>query len=92
LEQITPPSAEELVRQFLEEYLYRVVAVEFGVRLRDGSADGTASLPTEQTLRATIRGMTQNLPTAASGTGHVDLGRTIETTYERILEIWSGES
>lgn len=92
LEQQTPPSAEALVRQFVEEYLYRVVTVEFGARLRDSSADGAASLPAEQTLRSTIRGMTQNLPPAESGAGQVDLGKAIESTYDKILEIWSGDA
>jgi hypothetical protein len=89
LQQPTPPAPDDLVRRFVEEYLYRVITVELGVRLRDGSADGASSLPAEQTLRSTIRGMTRNLPATAAGSSHVDLGRVIESTYERVLDIWA---
>lgn len=91
LTQVDAPDAIDLVRQFVEEYLYRVITVELGARLRDGRADGESSLPAEQTLRSTIRGMIRNLPVAATGDGHVDLGRAIETTYDLILGIWAAE-
>ena len=91
LSQPGPPSAVDLVRQFVEEYLYRVVTVEFGSRLRDGSDEGAASLPTEQTLRSTIRGMIRNLPVSEGSTSHVDLGRAIESTYGRLLDIWAAD-
>src|SRR6266498_2412417 len=44
LQQPEPPAPADLVRRFVEEYLYRVITIEFGSRLRDGSADGRASL------------------------------------------------
>ena len=91
LKQPIAPAPDELVRRFVEEYLYRVITVELGSRLRDGSTDGASSLPAEQSLRATIRGMTRNLPTIAPGTDHVDLGLAIESTYERVLDIWAAE-
>lgn len=91
LQQPAPLAPDDLVRRFVEEYLYRVITVELGARLRDGSTDGAASLPAEQTLRSTIRGMTRNLPTTAAGTNHVDLGSAIESTYGRLLDIWARE-
>jgi hypothetical protein len=91
LQQPEPPVPADLVRRFVEEYLYRVLTVEFGSRLRDGSADGGSSLPTEQTLRSTIRGMIRNLPVTDTGSGHVDLGNAIESTYDRVLAIWAAD-
>ncbi|MDP9420627.1 MAG: hypothetical protein M3P53_10860 [Actinomycetota bacterium] len=81
-----------MVRRFVEEYLYRVITVEFGARLRDGTADGGASLPTEQTLRSTIRAMIRNLPITGTSTEHVDLGNAIESTYDRVLDIWAANA
>lgn len=89
LKQPDPPAPADLVRRFVEEYLYRVITVEFGVRLRDGNADGGASVPTERTLRSTIRAMIRNLPVTADSTEQVDLGSAIESTYDRVLEIWA---
>jgi hypothetical protein len=91
LQQSDPPTPSDLVRRFVEEYLYRVITVELGARLRDGSTDGASSIPTEQTLRSTIRAMIRNLPEADTGAGHVDMGNAIESTYERVLDIWSAE-
>jgi hypothetical protein len=91
LQQPEPPAPADLVRRFVEEYLYRVITIEFGSRLRDGSASGSSSLPTEQTLRATLRGMIRNLPVTDTGSGHVDLGNAIESTYDRVLDIWAAD-
>lgn len=91
LQQPAPPAPAELVRRFVGEYLYRVITVELGTRLRDGSAEGASSMPAEQTLRSTIRGMIRKLPTTAAGTDHVDLRNAIESTYERVLDIWMRE-
>jgi hypothetical protein len=84
-----PPAAAELVRHFVEEYLYRVLTLEFGRRMRNGSSSGVDSIPQERTLRSTIRGMIRNLPVSHAGSGHVDLGKAIEATYTRVIEIWS---
>ena len=91
LGQIEAPTPLDLVKRFVEEYLYRVVTVELGVRLRDGTTGGDASVPTEQTLRSTIRAMIRHVPVADAGTGAVDMGNAIEATYARILDIWAAD-
>lgn len=91
LGQIEAPTPLDLVKRFVEEYLYRVVTVELGARLRDGATGDDASVPTEQTLRSTIRAMIRNVPVTDAGTGAVDMGNAIEATYGRILDIWAAD-
>lgn len=91
LQEQDAPVPADLVRRFVEEYLYRVITVEFGARLRDGTADGGTSVPTERTLRSTIRAMIRNLPVTADNSDLVDLGSAIESTYDRVLDIWAGD-
>ena len=54
IQQESPPSPVELVKQWITEYVFRVWLTEAGERLRDGSRDGASTHALEQEARATL--------------------------------------
>ena len=54
IQQETPPSPIELVKQWVTEFVFRVWLTEAGERLRDGSRDGASTHTLEQEARVTL--------------------------------------
>ena len=54
IQQESPPSPVELVKQWITEYVFRVWLTEAGERLRDGSRDGASTHALEQEARSTL--------------------------------------
>ena len=56
------PSAQEVVRRFIEEYVYAVFLTEGGTVLRTGARDGVTAVHAEDRVRRTITALVRAAP------------------------------
>ncbi len=70
------------MRYFVTEYVYRVVLVEVGKRIRSGKQKADSGENAEDRLRATVHALAQQVPIALASTGHADLIEAVRQVLE----------
>ena len=82
------PSPEDLVKQWVTEYVYRVWLTEAGVRLRDGSRDGSSIHALEQEARVTLEARVSGLELPVDGVRATHFAAAIQTLLGMLSRIF----
>ena len=82
------PSPEDLVKQWVTEYVYRVWLTEAGDRLRDGSRDGSSIHALEQEARVTLEARVSGLELPVDGVRATHFAAAIQTLLGMLSRIF----
>lgn len=91
LDQQEAPSVEDIVRQFIGEYVYQVFLMEGGSVLRRGQRDGVATRTFEERVRDTIMALSRTTSVDQVRLDAVSLADATERVLSQAMEIHGGD-
>lgn len=76
------PQVEEIIRQFVKDYVYEVILTEIGSVLRSGDRDGVAAVEAEERIRSTISALADTVQIQVRQDDRADLAAVVDQVLE----------
>ena len=89
IEQDNAPTAIEIVKQWVTEYVFRAWLTEAGDRLRDGSRDGAETHALEREMRGTVDAGVSGLELPIQGIRSSDFEASIQSILDLLRRIFT---